>query len=501
MLKDPDFVRQVQGVIQREGKNAEFALVTVAQKYIKQFQALNDPYLRERTVDIMDVSRRALNHLRRQTPVSLAGLEEDIILVTHNLMPSDAVVMNKRRVKGLAMDMGGRTSHTAILSRAFEIPAVLGLSEITRTAKDGDFIIIDGNKGLVIINPDKAVLARYETTLQHYQKRESEFLDINNTLPAETRDGKHIDLCANIELAEETESALSHGAAGIGLFRSEFLLLQRGSVLSEEMQFKIYSQVTEQMGSRPVTIRTLDVGGDKTLPDIFFDEKNPLLGWRAIRFCLAGERQIFRTQLRALLRASAKGNMRIMFPMVSGVEELEDILSFVDEVKGELKAERLDFNPQVPIGIMIEVPAAAVTSDILAKKADFISLGTNDLIQYTIAVDRGNERVAYLYQPFHPAILRMIRMTIQSAHEAGIPAGMCGEMAGDPVLSVLLLGLGLDTFSMSALSIPVIRKIIRLITLEEAEEMAGAVMEMNSYRDIEEYVKEWMRKRFDFLTI
>ncbi|MBI9104658.1 MAG: phosphoenolpyruvate--protein phosphotransferase [Spirochaetales bacterium] len=500
MLKDPDFSSKIVTGITEQKKNAEFILFKTARSYIKQFKAIDDPYLRERTVDIHDISRRVLNHLLYRERISLNDIQDEVILVTHNLMPSDAITMNKRMVKGIAMDAGGKTSHTAILARAFEIPAVLGLSDITSHVRSGDDVIIDGNSGKVIVQPDEKTRVQYEKILKEWQKKESELLTLNE-LPAETRDGKLIKLYANIEIAEETESAVVHGADGIGLYRSEFLMLEPGKYYSEDEQYSTYVSVLEEMGDKPVTIRTLDVGGDKFISEAGdLDEKNPLLGWRAIRYCLA-HKDIFRIQIRALLRASAKGKLRIMFPMVSGVEEVDDLLEFLEEVKDELKEEGKNFDTNVPVGIMIEVPSAAVTTDILAGKVDFISIGTNDLIQYTTAVDRGNERVAYLYQPFHPAVLRLLRMIIDSAHAASIPVSMCGEMAGDPMAAVILLGLGLDGYSMSAFSIPEIKKIIRSTTMADAEEMVGTIMDMRSYKEIDKYVNKWMRGRFDFISL
>jgi len=501
MLQDPDFNSKVVEGIRKEKKNAEHMLYSTAKEFIQVFKNLKDPYLRERTVDFYDVSRRVLNHLLYRERISLNDLQEDVILVVHNLMPSDAVAMDKRRVKGIAMDAGGKTSHTAILARAFEIPAVLGLSTITSQVRSGDEIIIDGNSGKVIISPDQETRDRYVNRLKQWQKRESELLTLNE-LPAETRDGKLIQLFANVEIPEETDSVIVHGAEGIGLFRSEFLFLDPGGFSTEEEQYHSYSRVLEDMGDLPVTIRTLDVGGDKFIPNMgeALEEKNPLLGWRAIRYCLS-HREVFRVQMRALLRASVHGNLRIMFPMVSGVEELDMLLAYLQEIKEELRGEGIPFKEHFPVGIMIEVPSAAVTTDILAHKVDFVSIGTNDLIQYTIAVDRGNEKVAYLYEPFHPAILRLLRMIIDSAHAASIPVNMCGEMAGDPMAAVILLGLGLDAYSMSAFSIPEIKKIIRSVSMADAEEMVGNIMDMRSNKEIDSYVKEWMSERFDFLSL
>ena len=418
--------------------------------------------------------------------------------MTPDLLPSDALAMNSRMVKGIAMDAGGKTSHTAILARAFEIPAVLGLSSITRVARTGDKIIVDGNRGKVVVDPDEETLKRYGAIQKEWQKREVQLATLN-TLPAETRDGKLIYLQANIEVPEETDSLLAHGADGIGLYRSEFLFMQPGGVSTEEQQYKSYASVVDALGGRPVTIRTLDVGGDKAIPGFEqHNEKNPILGWRAVRFCLA-RTGLFKSQLRALLRASAhsEGSLRIMFPMISGVEELEKVLTVLEEAKDECRAKGQPFDEDISVGIMIEVPSAALTTDILARKVDFFSIGTNDLIQYTIAVDRGNERIAYLYEPFHPGVLRLIKMVVDNAHAAGIPVSMCGEMAGDPMATVILLGLGLDMYSMSSFSIPEVKQIIRSISMIEAEELVGEIMEMKSYDEIDQYVHGWMNARYN----
>ena len=397
------------------------------------------------------------------------------------------------------MDAGGKTSHTAILARSFEIPAVLGLSNITSHVRNGDEVIIDGNSGRVIVSPDKETRERYLGILKRWQKRELDLLTLNK-LAAETKDGKLVKLYANIEISDEIDSAMLHGAEGIGLFRSEFLFLDPQAFSTEEEQYRSYAEVLKKMEGRPVTIRTLDLGGDKFFSKMteVSEEKNPLLGCRAIRYCLS-HREVFRVQLRALLRASVHGNLEVMFPMVSGIEELESLLDFLREVKDELRAEGAPFKEEFPVGIMVEVPSAALTTDILAHKVDFFSIGTNDLIQYAIAVDRGNEKIAYLYEPFHPAVLRLLKMVIDKAHEAGVPVSMCGEMAGDPMAAVILLGLGLDAFSMSSAGILEVKKIIRSVSMAEAKALVKAVMDMHSYNEIDSYVKDWMGKRFDSL--
>ena len=375
----------------------------------------------------------------------------------------------------------------------------MGLSEITRYAKTGDELIIDGNTGKVILNPDKKTKTHYQNIMHEWQKREARLLTLNELFP-ETKDGKLIKLYANIEVPEEVESVISHGADGIGLYRSEFLFLNSNGFSTEDEQYTAYKTVLEAMKGKPVTIRTLDVGGDKVFSDFSTEkERNPILGWRAIRFCLTRV-DIFKQQLRALLRASIHGKLRIMYPMISGIEELNRVFKIYAEVKEELSEKGIAFSDNIPVGIMIEIPSAALTSDILAKKVDFFSIGTNDLIQYTIAVDRGNEKIAYLYEPFHPGVLRLIKMIIRNAHLQGIPVSMCGEMAGDPMASVILLGLGLDGFSMSSFGIPEVKQIIRSVRMDEAEELVGTIMEMKSYCEIDSYVKEWMNERFDIFS-
>ena len=499
MLFDPMFTDQIYDKLRKDRNNIEWVIQNVVEELIEKLNASPDLYLRERSMDINDISKRIINHLMFRERRTLSDLSTEVILVTPDLLPSDTLLMNKRMVKGIVMDAGGRTSHTAILARSFGIPAVLGLRSITREVKNNDTVIIDGHRGRVILNPDEETRERYIRLQMESLKRESELINLNN-LPSETQDGKKILLKANIEVFEELESVHAYNAEGIGLFRSEFLVMQPGQEKDEGAQFSVYKKVLEGMDGAPVTIRTLDVGGDKLINEIAQkEEKNPLLGWRAIRFCLE-RTDIFKVQLRALLRASVYGQLRIMFPMISGIEELERAHAILDEVKQELKGEGIAYADHIPVGCMIEVPSAAMTSDILARKADFFSIGTNDLIQYTIAVDRGNEKITSMYEPFHPAVLRLIKMIVNNGHKEGIPVGMCGEMAGDPAATVILLGLGLDEFSMSAFSLPEIKRIIRSETIIEAEEFLGTIMEMRSFKDIDRYVREWMEDRFDIIT-
>ena len=499
MINDPEFGQQIKNRLDEDLKNVEWVLLQVVEEMVGKLGAAKDEYFRERVVDINDISRRILSHLLYRERVSLSDLGDQVVLIAHNLMPSDTVAMNKRMVLGIAMDAGGKTSHTAILARSFGIPAVLGLSEVTRHAAIGDEIIVDGNTGTVVIRPDEETKRRYEEQKKRWQRHEQE-LDVLTNRLAETRDGKLISLEANIEVPEEIHSVLSRGADGIGLYRSEFLFLRPNRFPSEEEQYRAYRRVIEGMDGRSVTIRTLDLGGDKVLSALKVEqEPNPILGWRAIRFCLSRP-DVFSTQLRALLRADLHGNLRIMFPMISSVGELDRALAAVEEAKDQLTREGTPFQAEIPIGAMIEIPSAAFTSDILARRVGFFSIGTNDLIQYVIAVDRGNERVAYLYEPFHPGVLRLIRMVIENAHAHEIPVGMCGEMAGEPLATVVLLGLGLDEFSMGAIGIPQIKRIIRTVSFAEAEDVAAQVMDMTSHSEVDAYLRNWMEERFGFVS-
>jgi len=501
MLKDPEFIHRIEKNLEKDQMNIEWVLYKTTRELIRMLESSQDDYLKERTIDIYDVTKRVYNHLLYRERISLTDLQTDVILVTRNLLPSDALTLNRSSVKAIAMDMGGKTSHTAILARSFEIPAVLGLSTITGHTRMGDEMILDGNTGTVILNPDAETRKAYRKKMQEWQRKEMQLLRLND-LPAETKDGKRILLEANIEVPDETESVIAHGADGIGLYRTEYLFMEPGDFPSEEVQFEEYSRVLRAMeGKGGVTLRTLDIGGDKVIAGMEgIDEQNPILGWRAVRFCLS-RKDIFTTQLRAMLRASVYGDLKIMFPMISGVRELDNVLKVLNSVKKELKKEGIAFNEKIPIGIMIEVPSAALISDVLAKRVDFFSIGTNDLIQYTIAVDRGNEKIAYLYEPFHPGVLRLLKIIVENAHSAGIPVGMCGEMAGYPLAAVLLLGLGLDIYSMSAFTIPEIKEIIRSVSVMEAEELVGIISEMKSAHEIDGYIRKWMNERFDLISI
>jgi phosphotransferase system enzyme I (PtsI) len=498
MLNDPELAERVERELAGQRKNAEWVLQQVVAAIAAKLAESKDEYLRERSSDIYDVAERILDQLGSPRRPALSELREECIVVAHTLLPSDLMAMDRSKVLGLAADSGGRTSHVAILARSFAIPAVLGLSQLSGEVRTGDLAIVDGARGQVIVNPDEATLAQYRASREAWQTHELQLLPLSE-LRAETRDGKLISLESNIEVPEETASALAHGAGGVGLFRSEFLYIIPKRFPSEEEQLETYRRVLSAMKPRPVTIRTLDLGGEKVIPGVTpGGEPNPILGWRAVRFCLSRQ-DVFLTQLRALLRASVHGNLRLMFPMISGVDELEAVLGVLEQAKQELRLRGQPFDEQVPVGIMIEVPSAAFTSDILARRVSFFSIGTNDLIQYLIAVDRENERIAYLYEPFHPAVLRLLKTVIDNAHSNGIPVGMCGEMAADPYAAVVLLGLGLDEFSMSAIAIPEIKRIIRSVTLAEAEELAGSVLSMKSQREVDRRVRQWLEERFEFI--
>jgi len=486
MLDDPEVASKVKGSLLSLLVNVESIVFAIEQEMIDQLSSSADPYIQERVSDVHDVVRRILGHLLHRERLSLADVDRDVIVIAKDLLPSDMVGMARSRIKGIATEAGGRTSHAAILARAFQIPAVLGIGPFISDIKMGIPLVVDGDRGIIVVNPDAEALKKEQASQNLRIIKEKEFAGIRD-IAAATKDGVRILLEANIEVPEEVESVVEHNADGVGLFRSEFLFLG-GHVPGEEAQFKAYKKVVETMAGKPVTIRTLDIGGDKVLPELGAqDEKNPLLGWRAIRFCLS-KTEIFRTQLRAILRASVFGDVRIMFPMISTVEELVKARGILDEALGECKNRGYAVPERIKAGIMIEVPSAALCSDILSKSADFFSIGTNDLTQYTMAVDRGNEKVSYLHDPYNPAVLRLIKMTIDAAKQANIEVSLCGEMGADPSAAILLIGLGLRELSMSAVSIPAVKSFLMSIKLEEAEQVAEAVMKMTSSTQVTTFI-------------
>ena len=459
LLDDPEFTGQMEMTIESESLNAMKAVQNVTDMFVMIFESMEDAYMRERAADIKDVSKRIILNLAGKGGEGMAITEENTVVVAHDLTPSDTAQLDRSKVTGFLTNIGGRTSHSAIMARTLEIPAVVGLGDITASVKNGDMVIVDGIEGVCIVNPTSEQVAEY-TAKQEAFKAEQEELKKLIDVKTVTKSGKRIEVCGNIGSPADAAAVLENGGDGVGLFRTEFLYMDRDSAPTEDEQFESYKKVLEVMNGKQVVIRTLDIGGDKTLPYLPLpEEMNPFLGYRAIRLCL-DRKDIFRVQIRALLRASVYGKLAVMFPMISGLEEFQAAKEFVEECKSELRAEGKEYSEDIQWGIMVEIPAAAVYADELAKHVDFFSIGTNDLIQYTLAADRMSEKVSYLYNPMHPAVLRLIKMTIEGAHKHGKWVGMCGEMAGDESAIPTLVEYGLDEFSMSASSILRAKKLI-----------------------------------------
>ncbi|KRQ86465.1 Phosphoenolpyruvate-protein phosphotransferase [Caloramator mitchellensis] len=456
ILEDEEFINAIKNKINDEKINAEYAVKLVVDEFVQIFLNMDNQYFKERASDVRDIGNRIINILSEKSSNSIANVREKCIVVADDLTPSETAQMNKDLVLGMATNLGGKTSHAAIIARTLEIPAVLGLGHITDNVNEGDMLILDGNEGVIIINPSQEEIEKYESIQKKMEEEKNELLKFRD-LRIVDKNGKRIEVAANIGGTSEVDIALKYGAEGIGLFRSEFLYMDRDNLPTEDEQFEAYKYVLERMGEKAVIIRTLDIGGDKNLPYLSMEhEQNPFLGLRAVRLCLA-RKDIFKTQLRALLRASVYGNLRIMFPMISGLEELLEAKKILKEVEDELRAEGIEVG-KYEVGIMIEIPSAAIISDILAKEVDFFSIGTNDLIQYTLAVDRMNQNVSYLYNPSHEAILRLIKMVIDNAHREGKWVGMCGEMAADLSMTKTLLEMGLDEYSVTPPMILRVRK-------------------------------------------
>ena len=490
ILEDPSLHTGLENIIRQEKTRAEWALSKTNTRYEQLFESLNDEYFRQRKSDVSDVLTRIYKNLAaRREEEKESGREH--ILVAHELLPSEAATRLGRSeaTLGVALDMGGRTSHTAILARSMNIPAVLGLRNITSQVREGDFVIVDGTGGEVIVNPPAAVRREYQAKKEKYEIYRRE-LQKTARLKALTLDRVRANLLANIELPEEVPMAMSLGAEGIGLFRSEFIYLRTTSLPSEEDHLAIYNRIAREAAPRPVYIRTLDIGGEKSLPQLNIEqEPNPALGLRAVRFSLRNK-PLFRIQLRAILRASRQKNVRILIPMVTEVEEIIEVKDMFEDVKDELRREKQKFDEKIPMGVMIEVPAAAALTDLILREVDYVSIGTNDLIQYFLAVDRSNEFVSYLYKPFHPAVLRLIRSVIQSAQKMEKEVTVCGEMAADPLSAIVLMGFGLRTFSMNPIFIPRIKKALRSIEAKTAEKIVAEALKLSSAQEIEEYVIE-----------
>lgn len=484
VIEDPTLLDEVTRMIQEQRTNVEFAWYQVSEKYAAALEAVDDEYLRERGADLRDVSTRILNHLLgREDENILSRLKEPCIIISHDLSPSTTAQLDRKLVLGFGTDIGSKTSHTAIMACSMKIPAVVGLHTASQSLHTGDYALLDGYTGFVIVNPTDQTLFEYGQLVRKQVDLEEHLREVREK-PAVTLDGTRVVLSANLEQPADAELVQASGAEGVGLFRTEYLFINRDTLPTEAEQFQAYRQVAAALKPAPVVIRTLDLGGDKFLSHLQIpQEMNPFLGWRAIRFCLQ-ERDIFRAQLRAILRASVEGNVKMMYPMVSGLDELIQANQLVEECKAELRTENIAFDEQLEIGIMVEIPSAVLAADALAKRVKFFSLGTNDLIQYTLAVDRMNDRISHLYTPTHPAILRLIKATVDAAHQHGIWAGVCGEMAGDPALVPLLLGLGVDELSASAPLVPRVKFLIRRLKLSEARELAEFALNCESSAEI-----------------
>ncbi len=496
IFQDQMLIDDTIKVIREEKINAEWALKKVLKTLTDIFDSMDDEYLKERSSDIEHSVNRILVNLMGSKHVNLADIEEPSVVVAHDLDPSDTAQMARSNVLAFLTDVGGRTSHTAIIARSLEIPAVVGLESVTHQVEPGDTVIIDGTTGTVIINPSDNVIAVYEKRKERFEEFGRTLFDYKD-LPCETTDGEHVELLGNIEMVEELDSLLEHGAEGIGLYRSEFLYMNKSVLPTEEEHVEAYRKVAAKMSGKPVIIRTLDIGGDKPLKHLNMEEEaNPAMGLRAIRLCFQWP-DLFKTQLRGILRASAFGKVKVMFPMISGVQELRRSKAVFEEAKAELREEGIDFDEEMEVGIMIEIPSAAAIADLLAAESDFFSIGTNDLLQYTLAVDRVNEHVAYLYEPSHPAVLRIIRQVAEAANEAGISVGVCGEMAGEPIYALLFLGLGITHLSMGSSSILRVKKLIRSVSAADARDICDELFKLKTAPEIESYLTLRMKDLYD----
>lgn len=495
VVEDRTLIDEVLRTLEREKYNVEFVFAEVANRYARTLSEIDDPYLRERAFDIHDVTRRVIRNLLGRSSRTLANLESPQVVIAHNITPSDTATLNRQMVLGLATDIGSRTSHTAIMARSLNIPAVVGLKDISKQLKNGDHVLLDGTNGFLVLNPTDATLWEYGEIEVQRGRVEEVLTGLRETVST-TKDGRHVILSANIELPEDVPLVQEAGAEGIGLYRTEFFFLNKSELPSEQEQYEAYRTVAQAIAPQSVIIRTLDLGGDKFLSHSHLPtEINPFLGCRAIRFCLERP-DIFKIQLRAILRASAVGNVRMMFPMISGLAELRQANELLETCRAELRDEGKDFDANLEVGIMIEVPSAVLIADSLAKEVDFFSIGTNDLIQYTIAVDRVNERIAYLYEPTHPAMIRLIELTVNAAHENHIWVGVCGEMAGEITLTPLLIGLGIDEFSASAGLVPRVKKAVQTLDSKECVQLVEDVRGMTSATDILERCEAVARRHY-----
>jgi len=488
LLDDPIFTAEIPQAIDQRRLNVEFLLNEAIEKFKSVFANLDDAYFRERGGDFQDVGERILKNLTGDERDVLRQLDRPVVLIAEDLSPSDTVSLSPETIRGFATDTGGKTSHVAIVARSLGLPAVVGLTGLINQVQMGDLVVVDGTKGILILNPSPK-------TLKECQKAQEKYgvfiksLEALRPLPARTPDNHEVTLAANIEIPQELDDVVSHGAQGVGLFRTEFLFLDRKILPDEDEQYLAYRRLAEKMGTQSAIIRTLDVGGDKFLTHMSHAEKNPFLGLRAIRLCLK-QPEIFKPQLRAILRAGVHGRLKVMFPMISSITEVRQAKAVLKECCRELEDEKIAFNPYLEVGAMVEIPSAALMADFMADELDFLSIGTNDLIQYSLAVDRVNEEVAYLYDPLNPAVLRLIKMTVEACHRSGKWVGMCGEMAGDPQLVPLLLGLGLDEFSVSISAVPEVKKVVRMMPFSLAQEIAEEALRCETSEEIMKLIEE-----------
>ena len=496
MVGDPSFEDKVLQKIESEQVNAEWALAEVQEELQARFQSFDDAYLRERVADVRDVVERVQKNLQGLAHHDLSEITHDVVILADDLTPSDTIHFNRRPIVGFATEAGGRTSHTSIIAKSLFMPAVIGVPRLTKMIDNDEMVIVDGYEGTVVVNPTQAMIAEYQSRVLRHEEAENKLLE-NRAQPAETKDNHRVTLQANIELVEELKDAVRFGAEGIGLYRSEFLYISKSPVLpTEEEHLQLYRALTEALNPRPCIIRTFDLGGKKLAREVIGTrEDNPVLGLRGLRLCMK-HRDMFKTQLRAILRASAYGKIKVMFPLVSGVQELRQVKSLIRELKSELDGEGHAYNPDLPVGIMVEVPSAALIADILAREVDFFAIGTNDLIQYSLAIDRSNENVSYLYEPLHPALLRLLKNVIDAGKAAGIPVSLCGEMASDPIYAVVLIGLGLEVFSMNPSSIPIIKNVVRAVRYRDCRRIAEIALQKRTAQEIEEFVIESVATRF-----
>jgi phosphotransferase system enzyme I (PtsI) len=496
VVEDRTLIDEVLRKLETDLCNVEWVFQEVATRYAETLNKIDDPYLRERALDIQDVTKRVIRNLQGKAPKTFLALSEPHILVAHNLTPSDTASINRSKVLGVATDLGSRTSHAAILARSLNIPAVVGLHDITTKLETGQHVLVDGSDGLLVINPVPETIAHYAELESRRAKVAAQLKELRTTTST-TRDGRHIVLSANIELPQDVEAVAANGAEGIGLYRTEFLYLNRSTLPTEQEQFETYRKVAECVRPDPLIIRTFDLGGDKLAPGTvdITDELNPFLGWRAIRLCLENI-DLFKTQLRAILRASAVGNIKIMFPMISGLEELRSAKGALAECKEELRRSGVPLAEKIEVGAMIEIPSAAICANALAPEVDFFSIGTNDLIQYALAVDRVNEKLAHLYEPTHPAVLRLLKMIAEAAHANNIWVGVCGEMAGDVALVPLLLGLGMDELSAGATLVPRVKRAVQSLAIPECRELVEEALKLNTASEILARCLELADKRY-----